>query len=216
MSRDGVMTRFIQVALALAGWLIAAPGALGHSLKDVEGLLLRREPYVEMTDRRAPDFRLEDADGRPVGLADHRGKVVVLWFIYAGCPDVCPLQSQAIAAIQEKVNATPMRDLVSFVAITTDPARDLPEVLKGYGPAQGLDPVNWVFLTSGREQPTATRELARRYGLEFTLVDDGYQMHGIVTHLIDKSGNLRARYHGLKFNPTSFIMHLNALTNDDH
>jgi protein SCO1/2 len=61
-----------------------------------------------------------------------------------------------------------------------------------------------------------TRELAERFGLKFTALEDGYQMHGVVTHLIDKSGNLRARYHGLKFNATNLIVHINALTNDYH
>jgi protein SCO1/2 len=41
-------------------------------------------------------------------------------------------------------------------------------------------------------------------------------MHCVVTHLIAKSGNLRARYHGLKFKATNFIVHVNALTNDTH
>ncbi len=58
--------------------------------------------------------------------------------------------------------------------------------------------------------------MAERYGLRFTLGKEGYQLHGVVTHLIDKSGNLRARYHGLKFNRTNIIVHINALTNDTH
>ena len=41
-------------------------------------------------------------------------------------------------------------------------------------------------------------------------------MHGIVTMIIDKSGNLRAKYHGLKFNKTTMILHINAFTNDNH
>ncbi len=45
---------------------------------------------------------------------------------------------------------------------------------------------------------------------------EGYQLHGVVTHLIAKSGNLRARYHGLEFNRTNMIVHINALTNDTH
>ncbi len=58
--------------------------------------------------------------------------------------------------------------------------------------------------------------MAERYGLKFTLGKDGYQRHGVVTHLIDKSGNLRTRYHGLKFNRTNMIVHINALANDTH
>ncbi len=45
---------------------------------------------------------------------------------------------------------------------------------------------------------------------------DAFRMHGVVAHPIDESGNLRTRYHGLKFNETNMIVHINALTNDDH
>jgi protein SCO1/2 len=41
-------------------------------------------------------------------------------------------------------------------------------------------------------------------------------MHGVVTHVIDKSGNLRAHFHDLKFDETNFILYVNALTNDYH
>ena len=67
-----------------------------------------------------------------------------------------------------------------------------------------------------KEEPSATREIAEKFGLKFTLGEDGYQMHGVVTHLIDKSGNLRGKYFGLKFHQTNVIVHINALTNDSH
>ena len=193
-----------------------APPTTAHSLKAVEEKLEAREAYVQIVDRPAPAFTLEDAAQAPVRLSDLRGKVVVLWFVYARCPDVCPLHSEALASIQDQVNRTPMRDAVEFISITTDPEHDNSEVLENYGQTHGLDPTNWTMLTSGAKNPSDTRELAERFGLKFTAVEDGYQMHGVVTHLMDKSGNLRARYHGLKFNSTNLIVHINALTNDYH
>jgi protein SCO1 len=200
--------------LALAATLPASASA--HSLKELEDKLTASDPYIQVVNRPAAGFTLQDADGHPTSLADLHGKVVVLFFIYASCPDVCPLLSEKIADIQQQINATPMRDIVEFVAVTTDPERDTPDVLRRYGAAHGFDPVNWRFLTSGAGQPTATRELAKAYGLEFTPMDDGTQMHGLVTHVIDKSGNLRARFHGLKFKSLSLILYVNALTNDTH
>jgi protein SCO1/2 len=202
--------------LFAAAAMMLAPPLSAHSLKEVEDKLLKREAYVEIVNRPAPEFSLHDADNTPASLADYRGMVLVLNFVYASCPDVCPLQSAVLASIQEKINATPMRDLVQFISITTDPENDTADILGFYAARHGLDPVNWIFLTSGADRPAATRQLARQYGLKFTATGDGYQMHGTVTHLIDKSGNLRARYHGLKFNETNLILHLNALTNDDH
>ena len=203
--------------MVLATFIALGPNsAAAHSLEALEGKLKKGEKYLQVVQEPAPGFTLQDAHGRDLGLVDYRGKVVVLNFIYTNCPDVCPLHSERIAEIQEMVNPTPMREAVQFISITTDPERDTPEVMKGYGPAHGLDPVNWVFLTSGAEQPAATREIAGRYGLKFTRLKDDYLLHGLVTFLIDKSGNLRAKYHGLKFKPVTFVMHVNALTNDDH
>ena len=191
-------------------------GAQAHSLDDVEKMLSDREPYLQVVNIPAPEFTLQDADGRSVDLMDFRGRVVVLYFIYASCPDECPLQSEKLAGIQKAIEATSMRSLVQFIAVTTDPARDTPVVLKAYGALHGLDPANWIFLTTGVEAPVATRELAARYGLKFSPSESGFQIHGIVTHIIDKSGNLRARFHGLKFNDTNFVIYVNALTNDYH
>ena len=205
-----------SLVLGLMLLLAGVASAAAHSLEDFEGQLLKRERYVQMMSKKAPEFTLQDANGRRIGLSDFAGKVVVLNFVYTNCPDVCPLHSEAIASIQEAINPTPMKGLVQFVTITTDPRRDTPAVMKTYGSAHGLDPVNWVFLTSGPDKPAVTRELAWRYGLKFTQTKEGYQMHGVVTHLIDKSGNIRAKYHGLKFNETNMIVHINALTNDTH
>lgn len=204
----------LAIAAISAAALVAAGHAVAHSLEDLEAQLFEREQYIEIVDRPAPGFALEDADGKPVGLADLRGTVVVLNFIYAGCPDVCPLHSERIAELQAMINRTPMRDQVRFITITTDPARDTPEVLRGYGATHGLDPANWLFLTS--RDPGATRRVARQYGLEFTETPDGLQMHSVVTHLIDREGHLRARYHSLKFSPVNLVTHVNALVNDHH
>ena len=208
------LRRGVRGALGLA--LVAAlvwPSA-AHTLADVEDLLADRERYFQPIDRAAPEFALEDADGRAVGLADLRGRVTVLHFIYTSCPDVCPLHAERLAEIQAMVNWTPTRDQVRFVTITTDPARDTPEVMRAYGPAHGLDPVNWTFLTSGPDRPEdTTRNLAQAFGHKFTLTEDGYQMHGVVTHVIDQQGRWRANFHGLKFEPTSLVVYLNALVN---
>ncbi len=214
------MTRHKRRVLPLFALFLAVAArpwpATAHSLEQLENRLLKREAYVEIVNRPAPPFDLHDADGKPVRLSDLKGKVVVLNFVYTSCPDVCPLHAAAVASIQNAINQTVMKEIVRFVTITTDPARDTPPAMRSYGETHGLDPVNWIFLTSAAEAPGTTRKLAESYGLKFTPTADGDQMHGVVTHLIDKSGNLRARYHGLKFNETNVILHINALTNDYH
>ena len=208
--------RILERGAAALTILIAIPAA-AHSLKDLETMLEKREAFFQPIDKPAPDFELQTADGSPVRLAALRDKVVVLHFIYAGCPDICSLHAEKIAEIQDLVNQTPMRDQVRFLSITTDPVNDAPQVLRDYGPLHGLDTANWSFLTTRQGQPEdRTRRLAEAYGHKFTKTESGYQAHGIVTHVIDRYGRWRANFHGLKFQPVNAVMFVNALVNDVH
>lgn len=196
--------------------LVSVPAAAWpHSLEDLEALLGDKEKYFQSLDKAAFDFALADADGKPVRLSDLRGKVVVLHFIYTGCPDVCPLHADRIAEIQSMVNKAPMKAQVQFVTITTDPKGDTPDVLRAYGEQHRLDPANWVFLTTraGQAEDT-TRMLAERFDHKFMKQEEGYQLHGIVTHVIDKEGRWRANFHGLRFQPVNLVVFINALVND--
>ena len=204
--------RILALTSALA---TAVPMASAHSLQELETELGGREKYFQPIDKNSPDFALQDADGRVRSLADFRGKVVVLHFIYTSCSDVCPLHAERIAEIQALVNRTPMKEQVEFISITTDPSKDTAQLLRDYGPTHGLNPLNWVFLTTKSDQPEdTTRKLAEQFGRRFDKASDGYQTHGIVTHVIDKEGRWRANFHGLKFEPSNLAVFVNALTND--
>ena len=208
-------TRVFALVLIFAAVLTGA--AWGHSLKDLEIMLGDREKYFQVIDKPAPEFALQGADGKSVNLSALRGKVIVLHFIYASCPDVCPLHADKIAEVQAMINQTPMKDQMRFVTITTDPKNDAPDVLRAYGGQHGLDTVNWVFLTKRQDDPEdVTRKLAEQFGHKFTKTQDGYQVHGIVTHIIDREGRWRANFHGLKFEPSNLVVFVNALVNDVH
>lgn len=207
--------RALQLAMLVIAMMMASiTPVLTHSLEEVDQDLRDREKYFQAVDNEAPGFTLQDAGGRTVSLSDLRGKVVVLNFVYTNCPDVCPLHAERIAELQTLINQTPMKAVVEFVTITTDPKRDTGAVLSDYGQAHGLDPVNWVFLTTAPDQPEdSTRKIAEAYGLKFTEGEEGMQMHGIVTHVVDQDGRLRGRFHGLKFEPVNLLVFVNALTN---
>jgi protein SCO1/2 len=207
--------RFLAIAVAVLSIVSSGHAARAHTVADLEKLLSEQEFYVEITNRPTPEFVLQDAAGRQVRLSDSRGKIVILNFIYASCKEACPLHTDVIASIQRMVNSGPLRNTVQFVSITTDPEKDTAEVLKAYGPAHGLDPVNWIFLTSGAAKPSETRDLGERYGLKFTPTADGDFIHGVVTHVIDQSGMLRARFHGLKFDPANLVAYVSGLSTGD-
>ena len=202
----------IAVGVAAAALCAAPVAPSAHSLDDVEADLMESERFVAFAPLAFPANDLRTIDGEPVTMDAFHGKVVVLNFIYTNCPDICPLHSELIADIQKDINATPMKDLVAFVSISTDPENDTPPAMREYPSQHGLDTTNWRFLASAT--PTATRDLAAALSQKFTPDGEGYQRHIAVTYIVDREGMLRARYFGLRFEPVSLILYVNALAND--
>lgn len=79
------------------------------------------------------DFKLNDASGKPVSLADFRGKVVVLFFGYTHCPQICPTTLADLAQVMRLLGKE--ADKVQVLFVTLDPERDTRELLAQYPPA---------------------------------------------------------------------------------
>lgn len=79
------------------------------------------------------DFHLRDPAGNPRSLADYHGKVVVLFFGYTHCPDVCPTTLADLAQVMSKLGKDAASVQVLFVSL--DPERDTPQMLADYVPA---------------------------------------------------------------------------------
>ncbi|MBU0726709.1 MAG: SCO family protein [Alphaproteobacteria bacterium] len=201
-------------AVLIGAFAVAMPALAHHPGADLDRVMGSKEQFFQAIDSPAPLFELADADGKIVKLSDFADKIVVLNFIFAGCTDVCPLHSALIADVQSKINITPMKDMVQFITVTTDPDLDTADVLRSYGEPHGLDPHNWMFLTHRPGDPEdATRKLSETYNVKFQPLDDGQQMHGVATHVIDRGGRFAAKFHGLRFEPLNLVLYINGLTN---
>lgn len=134
------------------------------------------------------DFRLTDHTGRPRTLADFRGKVVLLFFGYTHCPDVCPTTLTEMAEVMRRLGPDAARVQVLFV--TLDPARDTPQLLAQYVPA-----FHPAFLgLYGDEE--ATRQVAAEFKVFYQKQAGGtpqsYTLdHGANTFVFDPQGRLR-------------------------
>ena len=170
------------------------------------------EAHPEKTNARlsrigpAPDFALTVQDGARVGLADLRGKVVVVTFIYATCADTCPLLTAKLVGIQRQLGTDGAG--VRFVAITVDPIRDTPEALRRYAEGHGARAPAWIFLT-GTEREIG--EVARRYGIYVKKKPAGDVDHTFLTSVIDGDGVLRVQYQGVRFDQREFLQDLRSL-----
>jgi protein SCO1 len=79
------------------------------------------------------DFSLVDPDGKTRALADFKGKVVVMFFGYTQCPDICPTTLTEMQQVMTLLG--PQADKVQVLFVTVDPDRDTAEILKQYVPA---------------------------------------------------------------------------------
>src|SRR5438477_9828732 len=109
----------------------------------------------------APEFTLTSQDGAPVTLADFRGKVVAVTFIFTLCTATCPVLTPMMSFVQDRLGAD-FGTKIAFISITVDPERDTPDVLKEYAQAFGAKLTGWSFLTGA---PATIRDVTRRYGV---------------------------------------------------
>jgi protein SCO1/2 len=152
----------------------------------------REAPKFRSTDITGADFGRELAltghDGKPRALADFRGKVVVLFFGYTHCPDICPTTLVDMAAVMKQLGTDAARVQVLFV--TVDPERDTPEVLAKYVPA--FDP---AFLGLSGD-PAATQRAAKEFKIFYEKRPGGapgaYTVdHSGQSYVLDTQGRLR-------------------------
>jgi protein SCO1 len=136
----------------------------------------------------ARDFQLVDHNGQPRSLKDFRGKIVVLFFGYTQCPDVCPTTMAEVAEAKKLLGPDGSR--VQGLFVTLDPERDTPEVLKAY--MENFDP---GFLAL-RGTPDQLAALAKEYKIYYKKVPGStptsYTMdHSAASYVYDPQGRLR-------------------------
>lgn len=136
----------------------------------------------------AKDFALTDHHGKPRTLADFRGKVVLLFFGYTHCPDVCPTTMAEMAGVMTALGKD--ADRVQVLFVTLDPARDTQALLANYVPA-----FDARFLGLFGSQ-AATEKTAKEFKIFFQKVDgktaDSYTIdHTAGSYVFDALGRVR-------------------------
>lgn len=137
--------------LVFAATLVLAAGFAACSekpwrTKNISGLM----PDLE--------FQLTATDGRKVSAADYHGKVVLLFFGYTHCPDVCPTTLAKLSAAIRRLNRP---DDARILFVTVDPARDTPAALRAYTQSFGSQ------FTGLRGERSALDRLTKRYRVTY-------------------------------------------------
>ena len=134
------------------------------------------------------DFSLTDHNGKSRSLSDFSGKVVIVFFGFTQCPDVCPTTLNEMTLLKKQLGEDGQRLQVLFV--TVDPERDTPELLKAY--MANFDP-GFLALTGSLEQ---LQILAKDFKVYFKKVPgkttSSYTMdHSAGSYIFDPQGRLR-------------------------
>ena len=133
-------------------------------------------------------FRLTGDNGKPVTAAALKGKVVMLYFGYTHCPDVCPLSLTHLHVVMQQLGK--QADQVRIVFVSVDPKRDTPEVLHNY--VRAFDD-HAIGLTGDTD---AIRKLTKSYRVVFSSQapdqNGNYEVsHSSAVFIFDRQGRAR-------------------------
>jgi len=143
---------------------------------------------VLQSHERALDFTLNDEAGQPVKLSDFRGKLVLLYFGYTFCPDVCPATLAQVKEALAQLGGDAER--VQLIMISVDPERDTPEKVSAY--VRQFDP-RFIGLTGDPE--TLTR-ITTAYGVVYEQHEGSAATGYLIDHtatltILDRDGYVR-------------------------
>lgn len=174
----GLGSLLLVVLVALAVFYFAAPATF------------RGTAYVEPFPP-APAIELTRAEGQPFRLSDERGRIILLFFGYTSCPDVCPTTMAEMKLVMDKLGG--QSGAVEVIFISVDPERDTPEKIQKY--VEHFNP-NFVGLSGSLEQ---LQVIWDSYGVYRSVNQSTSAMGYIVDHtartlLIDQNGSLRLSY----------------------
>ena len=177
--------RALALGAALAGAAALGLGSLGGcdraAAPSFKGIDITGADY-------ARELSLSDPDGRRRSLAEFKGRVVVVFFGFTQCPDVCPTTLVELAAVKKQLGAD--GDRVQGLFVTVDPERDTPELLKAY-----VDNFSAGFVAL-RGSPEETLVAAKHFKVFFAKVpgktEGSYTIdHTAGSYLFDPQGRVR-------------------------
>lgn len=182
---DAARALLLAASLALsASALLAAVPAL-----DEREALRAGEAAIGRT---VPDLVLQDREGRPVRLADYRGKPLLVSFIYTGCFQVCPTQTRALHEAVKGLDTMLGAHQFNVISIGFNQPFDSPDAMRSFARQQRIDYPNWEFLAPPKERLDA---LTQAFGFSFVATPAGFD-HVLGVTVVAPDGRIHAQVYG--------------------
>ena len=162
------------------------------------------------------DYTLISSDSAVVHFpGDFKGKTVVLGFIYAHCPDICPMTTHNISLVKKELDKQGGNN-VTYVDISFDPDRDTPSIMKSYADVRGINTKEFHFLTGDKSEIQSLLKDCNIYALPGdTIVVDSdtsyFYIHTDRISVMDPDGKIRAEYKGSTANREELIKDINRI-----
>lgn len=174
-----------RLARILMGLVLACLASCDMGAQQFHSIDITGANYAEDF---AAQGEMRDQFGKPQAIANFRGKVVVVFFGYTQCPDVCPTTMSELVQVKKLLGTR--GDLVQGIFITVDPERDTPEILKPY--VASFDPGMLALRTT----PEQLAKVAQAYKVYYKKVPgknkDSYTMdHSAGSYIYDTEGRIR-------------------------
>lgn len=166
--------------------------------------------HVPALGDRVPEFKLLDQDGKQIRIADFKGKVLLITFIYTRCPlsDFCPRMSRNFAEIDHALSAdAALKAKTHLLSISFDPVYDTPAVLRSYGGAYtGLYTnekfAHWTFAAPSKSDLPAMTSF---FDVGVMPGDKGTLTHSLSTVVVGADGKVLAWYPTNDWKPSELI-----------
>lgn len=138
-----------------------------------------------------PEFELINQHNELVSLSDHQGEVVILTSVYASCADTCPMILDQVKRVLEDLTPKEQEEVV-LMAITMQPEKDTPELLKRVAGFYRLNNFNSHLLTG--EPLNVNKVLDLLNVSRFKETDSGEINHANLFYIIDRNGKIAYRF----------------------
>lgn len=179
-------------------WLVAASLALTAAVPIAAVPALDEREALRAGEaaigRTVPDLVLQDREGRPVRLADYRGKPLLVSFIYTGCFQVCPTQTRALHEAVKGLDVMLGEHQFNVVSIGFNQPFDSPTAMRSFARQYRIDYPNWEFLAPPRDRVDA---LTQAFGFSFVATPAGFD-HVLGVTVVAPDGRIHAQVYGDK------------------
>ncbi len=184
MSTNRAAFALLMGCVVAAGVAALAAQTDGFRVVTSEGA---RRLEVARAPRMVPPVSLVDQDGTAFSLADYRGRLVLVEFIYTDCPVICGLLGETFGRFQDLLRHEPKASKLSLLSISFDVARDGPAELKQYGERFAAQAPGWrIAVPSAADLPN----LLKSFGV--VVIPDGMDgfVHNAAISVVDAKGRL--------------------------